>query len=37
MLRVEGVVGEFRGRRSILNPLYTIISTPTAPKSPKEH
>ena len=37
VLRVEGVVGEYRGRRSILTPRYTVISTPSAPMSPNHH
>ena len=37
LLRVEGVVGEHRGTRSILNPIYTILATPAAPISPNHH
>jgi hypothetical protein len=37
LLRVEGVVGEHRGTRSILNPIYTILATPAAPVSPNHH
>lgn len=36
-IRVEGVVGEHRGRRTILNPTYTLLATPNAPKSPHDH
>jgi amino acid transporter len=37
LIRVEGVVGEHRGQRTILNPMYTLLATPTAPKSPNDH
>ncbi|MEY2553820.1 MAG: hypothetical protein QOC57_1680, partial [Ilumatobacteraceae bacterium] len=37
LIRVEGVVGENRGRRTILNPMYTLLATPNAPKSPHDH
>ena len=37
LIRVEGVVGEHRGRRTILNPRYTLIATPTSPRRPNEH
>ena len=37
LLKVEGVVGEHRGTRSILNPRYTILATPPAATSPNHH
>jgi hypothetical protein len=37
LIRVEGVVGEHRGRRTILNPMYTLLTTPPAPRSSNGH
>ncbi len=37
VMKVTGVAGEHHGRRAILNPEYTIISTPPAPVSPDSH
>ncbi|HSB85771.1 MAG TPA: amino acid permease [Ilumatobacteraceae bacterium] len=37
LIRVEGVVGEHRGRRTILNPQYTILATPSSPVPPNRH
>ena len=34
ILGLEGVVGDHRGKRTMLNPKYTIIATPPAPTSP---
>ncbi len=37
IMSVTGVPGEHHGMRSILNPEYAIISTPTAPVRPDHH
>ena len=37
VLRVEGVVGDHRGTRTILNPQYTLLATPATPTSPNHH
>jgi hypothetical protein len=34
LLRVDGVVGTHRGRPTMLNPRFTIVTTPSAPTSP---
>ena len=37
IMSVTGVAGEHHGMRAILNPEYSIISTPTAPVKPDHH
>ncbi|MEY2583631.1 MAG: hypothetical protein QOE09_3480 [Ilumatobacteraceae bacterium] len=37
IMSVTGVPGEHHGMRAILNPVYAIISTPTAPVKPDQH
>ena len=37
IMSVTGVAGEHHGMRAILNPEYTIISTPSAPSKPDHH
>ncbi len=37
VMSVTGVAGSHHGMKAILNPAYTIISTPTMPESPSEH
>jgi hypothetical protein len=37
VLRLEGVAADHHGRRTILNPDYTIVSVPPMPEAPGEH
>ena len=37
IMTVNGVAGEHHGMRAILNPEYTIISTPASPVKPDHH
>ena len=37
VMSVTGVAGEHHGMRAILNPAYTLISTPSTPANPAEH
>ncbi|MEP7114269.1 MAG: OB-fold nucleic acid binding domain-containing protein, partial [Ilumatobacteraceae bacterium] len=37
IMSITGVAGEHHGMRAILNPEYTIITTPTAPVKPDTH
>ncbi len=37
IMSVTGVAGEHHGMRAILNPEYTIVSTPAAPVQPDHH
>lgn len=37
ILSVTGIAGDHHGMRAILNPEYTLISTPPAPASPEHH
>jgi hypothetical protein len=37
VLTAEGVAGSHHGMRAILNPIYTIVTTPDAPKDPAIH
>ncbi len=37
IMAVTGVAGDHRGMRAILNPEYTLISTPRAPSDPVHH
>ncbi|MCU1346931.1 MAG: nucleic acid binding OB-fold tRNA/helicase-type, partial [Acidimicrobiia bacterium] len=37
VLRVDGVAADHHGRRTMLNPEYTIVSVPTMPEPPGDH
>ena len=37
IMRVDGVVGEHHGMRAMLNPTYTILSTPKPPQDAGKH
>ncbi|MEO5723365.1 MAG: amino acid permease, partial [Ilumatobacteraceae bacterium] len=37
IMQVTGVAGEHYGMRAILNPEYTLLSSPAAPSSPEHH